>query len=301
MNSKLIKFLSIFILITLVGLFNLNKLNDTNNALIQENKNKYTKFITEKLRTGFDDKINLINSKRNEYVAIHRDIETYLANDKLSLQNLQSLFSEKLGYHIDLYKINQEYIITETTFDKDLYLDFKEPYFIDAQAALLYANKYDEISAGFPTLEITSGKFKTYTISQLKNGEFFEVGFQDPSIEELYTQIYNNLKHYPYVTNVELFLSKPSGTITPFSIHMVKEIDEGTKIEKLAKNAISLEGDTAIFATVNRQTSQMVEKNDLINLYIEAGQTKLTPFYPVRFLVKVTSDINFEKDLNIAD
>ena len=281
--------LLILILVAAAGFASFSGERDVKNrALLKENAIEIARLEVQNQFLLFE-KENVARSAK--YETLHRALQdVFLSNLDLPLNELRDQYAKKTGYPIDLFLISSDYVIYDSTFAPDINLDFKLPYFPDAQASLQKASRVDYPIVGLPTQEVSSGLYKIYSLSRLPNGEFLQIGFKDPAIGQSIRQVKLILESIPNVETVDLFVSHSGNQyLAPFSLPVLSKRESLSKEELLAQVEARLADDKAQFAKLDSLdlVEQLDDSNAINILFFDLGTFDLTETFQYRYLAKV--------------
>ena len=248
----------------------------------------------------------LLSQKEKDYKNLHQFTRSLvLESDKpIDVLELQLKLEQKSGFPIDLYIINENLIITDTTFPPDLGLDFKLPLFIDAQYFLNKARKTGQIMVSQPNMEYIKKQFKIYSYSVLDDNRYLELGFIDPDIDGYFY----NLTHYfsnRSDAQITLFIEYWNKILVPMSI--IPEKDTEQKLTQLKQVEINNQNDQQAFRhTINNPLPYKTHTIDMkgqkiTSYYIEATgiSNSSNDELSIRYLAKI--NFNNQKILLIKE
>lgn len=237
------------------------------NKLLKESNQTKSEIITDEIRhvLQFQDvALGLLEARMNERMErlsnkIVEEVETYISKEK-DVKNLDlNMLREELGMKPnfeDIYIINRKGIVVNTTFKKDLHLNFFE--FGEEHKKLLLNildnNKF--VSERF-AIESNTRRLKKYTYQPTETGSYIvELGFYNVKADDITQFIRQTLlsisSKQASISGVDLFI----GEDNPFALN--KEINlEGEHQEVLKR----------IFKNKGRET--IIEKKDGRTIYYE--------------------------------
>ncbi len=260
-----------------------------NRILLKENAIEIARLKIQNQFQEFE-RNNAVRS--TQYLSIHRALQAeLLAAQAADLEQLKIKYGTAVGYPIELFLISPDYVIYDTTFPADMNLDFKLPYFPDAQASLRKAARIDEPIVGLPTQELSTGSYKIYSLSSLPEGEFLQIGFSDPAIGERIGTIKQILEDIPNVVSVDLYVSHSENAyLAPFSRADSLSSESLDKEALLAQVNGELSNDKEQFSKLS--SIELVEQaaasaDDVSTLFFELGVFDLTEDFQYRYLAKV--------------
>lgn len=156
------------------------------------------------LRSTLEDTYKIFERRKGLIEHIHRTaLDEFQKDENISLEQLKgklvSIFDLK-GIDIDLYLIDKDYVIVDTTFKKDIGLDFKK--IPDAKNDLEKASKDNEIHiASNVSIDYMGSSIKTYSYARTLNETFLELAFIDPFI---YNKLHKNISDISKSTKVKI-------------------------------------------------------------------------------------------------
>ncbi len=129
----------------------------------------------------------ILNTKEQLFYSINLEAKKRLLNNPdISLMRLKKELIQKFKLKdtkIELYMVNKDYIIYDTTFAKDLGFDLSTVY--DSE---IYINKCNEDNGIHFTktiaLDSMDKKYKKYTFTKIKKDTYLEMGFIDESMHD---------------------------------------------------------------------------------------------------------------------
>jgi diguanylate cyclase (GGDEF)-like protein len=151
--------------------------------------------ITTQISLSYELLDKLLIQKKQGYQELHQFALSLIleAEGHPDLSALQKILEQEAGFPIDLYIIDANLMITDTTFATDLGLDFKLPPFLDVQKFLSKARQTNQIMVGQLTMEYVSKQFKIYTYSVLDGNRYLELGFIDSDINGFFQRLIHYL------------------------------------------------------------------------------------------------------------
>ncbi|PLX01420.1 MAG: hypothetical protein C0594_13210, partial [Marinilabiliales bacterium] len=272
------------VVVALLVLGGLNYFN-TQNLLVDSNHDK-NEIITEELLhiLEFQDvALEVLESSLDGEMA---NYSSQLINEHFNeVQNIESIDLDSLRrliginhQNVDIYVINRNGIVVNTTFERDLNLNFFS--FGDEHKNLLL-HVFDEekfVSERF-AIEATTKRLKKYTYQPTLNGKYIiELGVYSEQADEIINFIKNTLngisKEQESIQSVELYI----GADNPFSL--TENIDLSENQKKVVIDIFKSKNDTSFISDhsgsmLNYDYFYMVRKNT--DLYSDA-------------VIKITSD-----------
>jgi len=264
----------------ILGVFNYNQTKSN----IVESINTKNKIISQEIIhiMEFQDvALEVIEQSLNPLMKSYSSqlVNEYFRNtDNIDFADLNKIRKE-LGMDMemeDIYIINKEGIVVNTTFDKDLGLNlfsFGE----DHKEMLL--NIFDEgkfVNERF-TVESSTKRLKKYTYQTTLDGEYIiELGIYsrraDDIINFIKTTVNKLSKDQPSIVDVDLFISKD------YPISLNKDIDLSDEEIAFMKERFELQDSTQVFKKRNKQ------KLYYTYLYIKRSNTDLYEGAVVRII-----------------
>lgn len=205
----------------------------------------------------------------------------------LATANLAKV-SNKIGmnpYFEDIYIINKNGIVVNTTFKKDLNLNFFE-FGEKHKKMLLNVFKSGKFKSDRFAIEATTKRFKKYSYQATKNGKYIvEIGIYSQKADEIISFIKNNLKeiedNQESITSIDLFI----GEDNPFPLN------KSTSIEKSHKQHLK-----SVFNTKEMKSFIEEKGNKRIHYdYIYMGREK-TDLYEGS-VIRIVRDMTVEMNL----
>ncbi len=187
-------------------------------------ESQQAEIATLKLQRLFNEMKFKLAQRANLFSPSHSKIEqTIKASPRTDIAKLKSQMSMELGFEIDIFLVNPDLMVTDSTYPPDIGLDFTQPFFLDAQAAFEHAKQSKSIVQGHPTLEIISLSYKIYTVSMLDDGSFLEVGFIDPQIAKIYSAAQDAIMTEQGLLSVEFYVEANGESLWPLTQLMTFE------------------------------------------------------------------------------
>ena len=137
------------------------------------------------LLSALEDTYTTLEQRKSFFKHIHRTaLDILKKNENISLEHLRdeiiSHFNLK-DIDIDLFLIDQNYVIVDGTFKKDIGLDFKK--IPDGKRDLDKASKDDDIHIGDNiAIDYMDSSIKTYSCARINHDKYLEMAFIDPFI-----------------------------------------------------------------------------------------------------------------------
>ncbi len=267
--------------------------------------------IQEQLRTSYALLHQVLQFKSSEYKHVHQAAQEWVEKrgHRADLTRLQQQLSERVGFNVDLFIIDRDLVVTNTTFLPDLGLDFNHPAFVDAQNYLRLSRQQARqqeppqqepgqqgssqqggILVSQPTMELVSRQYKVYSYSALPDGSYLELGFIDPQLKSYFDTFLRQSVAHPDV-NVELFLEMWGvllmriGDEAP-SDPVSKLAAVNQQIDQMALEHIRFK---QVFEGGSPQTRSMQGRQDnVVQIYDELMTLEPVPGLTMRLLSKVT-------------
>lgn len=174
------------------------------------------KSLQQKVALTFEQLNEQLKVRQQTYLNVHNDALKKVSTH--TLNQMRANYSKELGMDVDLYIVNDDLVITQTTFDNDLGLDFKSDSFQDAQTFFAAAKGSFRPLVSNPTLEISTQQYKIYTVSTLPSGGFLEIGFNDPEIAFFFNQAKAKLEAESSIISTEVYLQYHGIQVSPLTI-----------------------------------------------------------------------------------
>lgn len=204
--------------------------------------------------------------------------------DSLAMANLGKV-TNKIGmnpYFEDIYIINKNGIVVNTTFKKDLNLNFFE-FGEKHKKMLLNVFKSGKFKSDRFAIEATTKRFKKYSYQATKDGNYIvEIGIYSQKADEVISFIKDNLKEIEQnregITSIDLFI----GEDNPFPLNKTTNI--GKKYMQHLKTVFN-----------SKETKSFVEEKGNKEMhydYIYMGRDK-TDLYE-RSVIRIASDMTVE-------
>ncbi len=263
----------------------------------QENQKHLLVDIKTQINLSFKLLDNLLIHKRKDYKELHKLTQTLItqANDSYDLSSLQKIIEEKAGFPVELYIINADLKIIETTFLPDLGLDFSVYPFTNVKDYLIRVRQTKQIAIGQPNIEFISKQVKIYSMSILDNEHYLELAFIDPDINEYFKNLND------YITNrndaqISIFVEFWDKILMPMTF--IPEKNTNNKIAQFKQREINTKNDQLAFEYVTREglhyqkSTQDTHGNNINSYYIQlAGlSSAFIKKYSNRYLAKIVFD-----------
>lgn len=236
-----------------------------------------------------------INSIRDRYNDIHLRVQKDVMAGSEDLKVLHQRLMKDLDLHIDLFLIGADLVIFDTTFEPDMGLDFNGPFFKDAQAAFARAKQTDAIDISPLTRELVSGDFKVYTLSQLPDGNYLQLGFVDPNLPERFEQAEVELAALNSIEKASIYHDAGGELLHPMTSSISSSISGVTdKSEMLIRMRTLMAEEMLNFSQVDANTPLAVEAADRsgsVDLYLELGRYRVSDQDEYRYLAKVETNL----------
>lgn len=235
-----------------------------------------------------------LSQRSNVYTLTHNKIEQIITSSPTKdIAKLKTQISMELGFEIDIFLVNPELVVTDSTYAPDIGLDFKQPFFLDAQAALEEAKQTGRIVLGHPTLEIISLSYKIYTISMLQDGGYLEVGFIDPQMAKIYSAAQDTIMAEQGLLSVEFYVEANGKSLSPLTQLMTfeptvsKHHDKSAYLQ-LVKEYLQAQHDHfKELPTGGYSVLERPGKPDESFFYIVLDEATMTPSYQYRIIGKL--------------
>jgi len=230
--------------------------------------------------------------KRNSFLNIHNySLKSLKESPSLTLKELKKDIQSRYNLsdiEIELYLIDKNYIIYETTFPKDLGFDLSV---ITEAKDFLDKTKIDEkiYLADNISEDAIDGKYKLYSYSKLKNETYLELGFIDT---KLFNSISNDLNIHK---NLSLYRVNTNDKYQYYykMEKRDKNISKEEHFKNLKKFSINEKSDDIILNTIRNNKSLLIEKNNEVISYIPLLEYK-------KFSLLKYTDIVMEVKIDIT-
>ncbi|MCK5648869.1 MAG: hypothetical protein KAI22_08330 [Gammaproteobacteria bacterium] len=162
---------------------------------IEQNEHANQKLLLNDISTQINLAYELLDKlliqKQQSYRELHQFALSLIleTGSHPDLSVLQKILEKESGFPVDVYLIDNDLTITDTTFLPDLGLDFKLSPFLDVQKFLSKARQTKQIIVGQPNMEHISKKFKIYTYSIFDDEHYLELGLIDPDINGYFQRL----------------------------------------------------------------------------------------------------------------
>ena len=239
------------------------------------------------------DSLKIVSSKyedkRNSFLNIHNYSLKLLKEDSsLTLKELKKDIKNKYNLtdiEIELYLIDKNYVIYETTFTKDLGFDLSV---ITEAKDFLDKTKIDEkvYLADNISEDAIDGKYKLYSYSKLKNDTYLELGFTDT---KLFNSISNDLNNHK---NLSLYRVNTNGEYQYYykMEKRNKNISKEDHFKELKKFSVNEKSDDIILNTIRNNKSVIVEKDNEVISYtplLEYKEFSLLKYTDIVMQIKI--------------
>lgn len=279
----------LFVVLGIVGLVHhqvishFEKLNSDNMEVLYET-------IRSKIKNANLELQNELDAKKHLYTQLHRTVEAYVKQHGKNA-DLAPLREELMKAHpalnIDLFVINDDLVITNTTFTPDLHLDFKSPHFEDSRKALEDKRREtpEEIFVSYPFLELVTKKFKSYSYTYLPEMNIFiEVGFTDREINEFIKRNFTPV--FPEHKNVTIHnYYEKNDCVTDISQLKIYHPELGSK-EK--QEAMVLE--RVFWRDMNRKFQKVDQEGSFYKEEVVEGESVYYDYYTQLLSIKLTGE-----------
>lgn len=158
-----------------------------------------------------DNTLNLILKYKIDYFkSIHKEAIKLLKNNKnLDIFELKDILNKKISnknLQIQLYLINKDYIIYDTTYKKDLNLDMKLLKGAKDQLDTIHKNP-ENIVVASPSIDIITKKYTTYSYGVLDEEKdiVLEIGFFDGELSSIKEELFNYHTRNQLIDNLEVY------------------------------------------------------------------------------------------------
>ncbi|MDX2506198.1 MAG: diguanylate cyclase [Gammaproteobacteria bacterium] len=253
--------------------------------------------ISTQINLSYELLDKLLIQKKQNYQALHQFARSQFrkTDGRPDLSVVQKILELKVGFPVDLYIINADLMVTDSTFAPDLGLNFKLPPFLDVQQFLDKARQTSQIMVGQPNMEFISKQFKIYTYSVLDDNRYLELGFIDSDINGYFQRLIGYLSDRDDA-RITLFIEYWNKILSPMSV-----TPESTTVDKLLlfkQLAISTKTDRQAFRHVTSTSipyqtrTSDTQGRKLSHYYIKLPglSNAIIDELAVRYLVKITFD-----------
>lgn len=152
--------------------------------------------IRSELTVTYRSLSGVVESRRSTYRQAHaRALEQVQAQwPEPDLAGIQQELMTDLGIPLDLYLINPERQVEQTTYPPDQALDFTHPALYDGLSMIARAEREDRIVVSSPILEVVSRNFRIYSYSPVpETDHILELGFVSPVINDYFSEVDSRL------------------------------------------------------------------------------------------------------------
>ncbi len=250
--------------------------------------------ISKELITSYSLLESLIEHKSVSYTKLHNKALLWVQNNGIDadLAELETELTAMAGFPVDIYLIDEELVVRNTTFAADQDLDFKHPVFEDVRLFLAKAKSSNDVLISQPTMELTSRKFKLYSYSAMPSAGYLELGLVDPELNlffETFIQISQLREH----VSVELFFENWGRLLAP--IGQAADSTGSNKQQEVDKQLLRLEHEYDLFRKVigSDQALRVDQRSnglDSTSYYGQLHSIDTQIGLPMRLLAKITFD-----------
>ncbi len=268
---------------------------------IEKNEQANEKYLLNDIRSQINLSFKLLDKllvqKKQDYLKLHKFAQTYLLqNSHLpDFPRLQAILEKKSGFPVELYIINDDLKIIETSFPPDLGLDFSASPFKNIKSYLHKIKQTRQTMVGQPNIEFISKKIKIYSVSMLDDNRYLELAFIDPDINDYFKKLidYTSRREDAKISlfiefwnNILMPMDFIPEKITDKKIALFQKFRQKTRIDQQAFKHASSEGSPYQIQTTDSQdrniTSYYLQLAGLSHPYIKQ--------YSSRYLAKVVFD-----------
>lgn len=235
-----------------------------------------------------------LSQRSNVYTLTHNKIEQIITSSPTTdIAKLKTQISMELGFEIDIFLVNPELVVTDSTYAPDIGLDFKQPFFLDAQAAFEEAKQTRRLVLGHPTLEIISLSYKIYTVSMLQDGSYLEVGFIDPQVAKIYSAAQDTIMAEQGLLSIEFYVEANGESLSPLTQLMTfeptvsKHRDKSAYLQLVKEYLQAQHGHFKELPTGGYSVLKRPGKPDESFFYIVLDEATMTPSYQYRIIGKL--------------
>lgn len=152
--------------------------------------------IRSELTVTYRSLSGVLESRRRTYREAHaRALEHVQAQwPAPDLVGIQRELMAELGIPLDLYLINPDRQVEQTTYPPDQALDFTHPALYDGLSMIERAEREERIVVSSPILEVVSRNFRIYSYSPVpETDHILELGFVSPVINDYFREVDSRL------------------------------------------------------------------------------------------------------------
>jgi phosphoserine phosphatase RsbU/P len=274
----------------LLGIFNfrntrvmLRDHRETRNFLISDELIQVLKFQDITLSV-IEEKLNESLEKISNEI-IHEHINSVSEMDKIDLKGIRRMLSIDSTLY-DIYIIDTNGLVVNTTFDKDLGLNFFS-FGKEHETHIRHIFREGVFESERFTIESSTRRLKKYTYQPTLNRDYIlEIGVYSPSADEVINIIKNMLdeagKKHSTIVSAELFMNSDD----PFSLTKTDDIVENEK-EFLKQRFISRDS-----VTVEKRIDKRYYSSQYI--YSESTSSRLYKGSVIRIVSDLTDEIRTE-------
>ncbi|MCP1727761.1 diguanylate cyclase (GGDEF)-like protein [Natronospira proteinivora] len=138
----------------------------------------------------------VLESRRQAFLKVHQAVLTHAeaVSGPPDIEALQRMAEDLSGVPTDIYLINPELQVIETTYPPDQDLDFSHPGLFDGRYMIERAHQENDIVVSAPVLEMVSREFRIYSYSPLgDSGYTLELGFVSPMLDHFFQNVQQRL------------------------------------------------------------------------------------------------------------
>lgn len=268
---------------------------------IENNEQASQQYLLNDIRTQINLSFNLLDKllaqKKRDYLQLHQLARTLIleANSISKLQAIQKILEKKADFPVELYIINADLKITETTFPPDLGLDFSASPFLDVKNYLKKVRQTGQIAVGQPNIEFISKKVKIYSMSVLDDNRYLELGFIDPVFNEYFKSL-NDYISSREDAKISMFIEFWDKILIPMTF--IPEKNTKNKITLAKQSALKTKSDQLAFNNVtSNDIPYQIHTTDAQGKKISSYYIQLEGFsgafikeYSTRYLAKIVFD-----------
>ncbi|MCK5648248.1 MAG: diguanylate cyclase [Gammaproteobacteria bacterium] len=268
---------------------------------IEKNEQASQQYLLNDIRTQINLSFNLLDKllaqKKRDYLQLHQLARTLIldANSISKLQAIQKILEKKADFPVELYIINADLKITETTFPPDLGLDFSASPFRDVKNYLKKVRQTGQIAVGQPNIEFISKKVKIYSMSVLDDNRYLELGFIDPDFNEYFKSL-NDYISSREDAKISMFIEFWDKILIPMTF--IPEKNTKNKITLAKQSALKTKSDQLAFNNVtSNDIPYQIHTTDAQGKKISSYYIQLEGFsgafikeYSTRYLAKIVFD-----------
>lgn len=152
--------------------------------------------IRSELSVTYRSLSSVLDSRRSTYQQAHsRALEQVRVQwPEPDLADIQQELMNELQIPLDLYLINPDRRVEQTTYSPDQGLDFSHPALYDGLSMIERAERENRVVVSSPILEVVSRNFRIYSYSPVPETDYIlELGFVSPVINDYFRDVNERL------------------------------------------------------------------------------------------------------------